>query len=335
MVEENSVESEKYAEIGRQHLQAAEKENAKKLNNRLYDIEWGNAGDKENKRIGNGTADSDMRLGKTVIKVSEKTAIGDGFFIGSRGNIQEDVIIGTGFRAGNNIQVGKNAKIGNDVILGPNVIVDPNIKIGNNVEVEANTKVYRNIPDGVKVTQNGVYSTTVASDGKTTTNKLSDAELDKMILTSTKETRVTKSSPAEQTVVASSNLQGVVPNSGGPTKIMPIGKGHAGDDVKVIQTALAADGINVLPKGHVDSNFGSETRSALVAYQKKYKLKAQDGVFGEETLKSMIDQQIISPEDVKKFQTIPSLTKVAQSTGESTSPTSAPKQQTVTVGRNT
>ena len=66
-----------------------------------------------------------------------------------------------------------------------------------------------------------------------------------------------------------------------PTKLLK--KGSVGEDVKWLQWELAESGYNV----EIDGIFGSQTRQALVAFQKSAKIEV-DGIAGKETRKALI-----------------------------------------------
>jgi len=78
-------------------------------------------------------------------------------------------------------------------------------------------------------------------------------------------------------------------------------KGMTGSDVKALQELLIQLGYE-LPKHGVDSDFGSETEAAVLAFQKDEGLK-QDGKYGDETHQALMDA--VADDDDGKPETQP------------------------------
>ncbi len=87
------------------------------------------------------------------IKISYKTKIGYGFYIGHGGPciINNTAIIGNNCNISQFVTIGSNkgkaANIGNGVYIGPNVCIVESVNIGNNVTIGAGSVVTKNIPD--------------------------------------------------------------------------------------------------------------------------------------------------------------------------------------------
>jgi peptidoglycan hydrolase-like protein with peptidoglycan-binding domain len=63
----------------------------------------------------------------------------------------------------------------------------------------------------------------------------------------------------------------------------PIGPGTVGDHVAALQEALTELGYEV---GKIDGAYGPQTRKAIIAFQRKYKL-GTDGIVGQKTAKRL------------------------------------------------
>lgn len=96
----------------------------------------------------------------TRIKISPKTKIGYGLYIGHGGPIvvNPTAVIGNNCNLSQFTTIGSNkskaAVIGDNVYIGPNVCVVENVKIGNNVTIGAGSVVTKDIPDNATAAGN-------------------------------------------------------------------------------------------------------------------------------------------------------------------------------------
>lgn len=93
---------------------------------------------------------------RTMIQISEKTKIGEGFYIGHTGRIiiNKRVTLGKNVNIATGVTIGQEnrgkrkgcPKIGNEVWIGTNSVIVGNITIGNNVLIAPNSYVNSDIP---------------------------------------------------------------------------------------------------------------------------------------------------------------------------------------------
>lgn len=93
---------------------------------------------------------------KTMIQISEKTSIGEGFYIGHTGRIiiNKDAVLGKNVNIGTGVTIGQEnrgkrkgcPRIGNQVWIGTNAVIVGNITIGDNVLIAPNSYVNKDIP---------------------------------------------------------------------------------------------------------------------------------------------------------------------------------------------
>ena len=96
------------------------------------------------------------------MKISYKTKIGYGFYIGHGGPVVIDntAVIGNNCNISQFLTIGSNkglaAIIGDNVYIGPSVCIVEDVKIGNNVTIGAESVVTKDIPDNATACGNYV-----------------------------------------------------------------------------------------------------------------------------------------------------------------------------------
>lgn len=94
---------------------------------------------------------------KTMIQISEKTKIGEGFYIGHTGRviINSNAVIGKKVNIATGVTIGQENRgkrkgcpnIGDEVWIGTNAVIVGKVNIGNNVLIAPNSYINFDIPD--------------------------------------------------------------------------------------------------------------------------------------------------------------------------------------------